>query len=259
MACRDQIEKPAAAIFADTGWEDPRTYVHLEFLKREAAAAGIPVLVVSNGNIRDDLLNAAEMKTEFIMVPLFLKSGNQILMGRRECTYNYKMRPVRAKIRELLGITPTAFVPHDAVEVWVGISIDEYQRAAPSRKKWLQNRFPLVEMQMTRGDCEMWLHQHYPGLIVPKSACIGCPFHSKDCWSDISHDEDMWSDVIEVDEAIRTGRKDDRLQFLHSKGIPLAEVDFRTPEDKGQLAFPFYQEERWKFFAKLDIWLPKSN
>jgi len=118
MACRDQIEKPAVAIFADTGWEDPRTYVHLEFLKTEAAAAGIPVLVVSNGNIRDDLLNAAELKKGFIQIPLFIRRNGKLRMGRRHCTEYFKLRPIRQKIRELLDVGPKARLPKDAVELW---------------------------------------------------------------------------------------------------------------------------------------------
>lgn len=46
------------AIFADTGWEPAAVYAHLSRLEREIAApAGIPVLRVSSGNIRNDALD----------------------------------------------------------------------------------------------------------------------------------------------------------------------------------------------------------
>jgi 3'-phosphoadenosine 5'-phosphosulfate sulfotransferase (PAPS reductase)/FAD synthetase len=48
-----------AAIFADTGWEPRAVYEHLDRLEREVARpAGIPILRVSSGNIRDDALEA---------------------------------------------------------------------------------------------------------------------------------------------------------------------------------------------------------
>jgi len=258
MACRGQLEKPAVAIFADTGWEEPRTYLHLEFLKKEAAAAGIPVLVVSNGNIRDDLLNAAELKSRFYQPPLFMRRGGKLGMGRRHCTEHYKLRSVYKKIRELLDVGPRARIPQDAVELWVGISLDEYQRMAASRNKWVNNTWPLIDLRMTRNDCLVWLAKYYPGRVVPKSSCIGCPYHSNECWTDLRQDPEIWKDVVEVDGIIRTGRPDGE-QFLHRSGKPLAEVDFRTPEEKGQLTFPFYQAERYEFFGKLDIWLPERG
>ncbi len=258
MACRDQIEKPAVAIFADTGWEDPRTYVHLEFLKSEAAAAGIPVLVVSNGNVRDDLLNAAEMKTKFIQIPLFIRKNGELRMGRRHCTEYFKLRPIRRKIRELLDVGPKVRLLKDTVEIWVGISLDEYQRMSKAREQWVNVTWPLIDLRMTRGDCLTWLAENYPGLQVPRSSCIGCPFHSTEIWSELRQFPEVWKEATETDELIRHGTPNGEL-YLHRSGMPLGEVDFRTPEEKGQLAFPFYQEERWKFFAKLDIWLPEGG
>ncbi|MEU3256161.1 hypothetical protein ABZ659_35595, partial [Streptomyces sp. NPDC006997] len=51
------LPKVDYAIFADTGWEPAAVYAHLDRLEEEIAApAGIPVLRVSAGNIRDDAL-----------------------------------------------------------------------------------------------------------------------------------------------------------------------------------------------------------
>lgn len=258
MACRGEIGKPALAIFADTGWEDPRTYDHLKFLEAEAAKAGIPLLRVTVGNIRDDLLNAADMKSRFHEMPLYLRRKGKLQMGVRHCTEIYKMRPIRRKIRELLDVGPRARLPKDAVEFQVGISLDEYQRASPSRNQWENKTFPLIGLRMTRDDCLLWLAARYPGRLVPRSSCIGCPFHSNECWNELRQFPEVWKDALEADELIRHGRPDGEL-FLHRTGKPLVEVDLRTPEEKGQLVFPFYQEERYKFFAKLDLWLPEEE
>jgi len=258
MACRGELEKPALAIFADTGWEEPRTYAHLNFLEDEAKKAGIPLLRVSSGNVRDDLLNAAEMKTRFQQIPLFMRRNGKLQMGRRHCTEVYKMRPIRRKLRELLDVGPRARIPKAEVELWVGISIDEYQRATPSSNQWENKTFPLIEKRMSRNDCLLWLADRYPGRVVPRSSCVGCPFHSTECWNELRQFPEVWKDVLDADDLIREGRPDGQL-FLHRSGTPLRDVDLRTAEEKGQLTFPFYQEERFQFFTKLNIWLPEEE
>ena len=51
------------------------------------------------------------------------------------------------------------------VEQWLGISMDEWQRAKDSDVKYVTNRFPLLELKMTRNDCGNYLERH--GIEVP--------------------------------------------------------------------------------------------
>ena len=71
----------------------------------------------------------------------------------------------------------------------------------PSFETWQVNRWPLIELGMTRQDCLRWLERHdYP--IPPKSACIGCPFHSNAYWRHMrDHDPEGWTDAVSVDAA----------------------------------------------------------
>lgn len=58
LAAEGRLPALDAAIFADTGWEPRAVYEHLDRIEREVAApAGIPILRVSSGNIRDDALD----------------------------------------------------------------------------------------------------------------------------------------------------------------------------------------------------------
>lgn len=259
MACKGLIEKPEVAIFADTGWERKETYRHLKWLRQEAHLGGIPVLVVQRGHIRDDMLNASELHSKFYHMPLFMVRDNKLFMGKRQCTANYKLRPVYAKCRELLGVTMKAKLPSDALELWIGISLDEASRMIDSKNKWVNNRFPLVELMMTRNDCIKWLYDNFNGLNIPKSSCIGCPYHDKQCWQEVYSDKEEWEDAIMVDNFIRYGHPRYQ-QFLHRSGKPLEEIDLRTPEDKGQLPFDFYKQERIKLFATTSpLWVMKQR
>lgn len=114
---------------------------------------------------------------------------------------------------------------------------------------------------MTRNDCIKWLYENYNGLSVPKSSCIGCPFHDNSEWQNIFNSPDEWEDALLVDETIRHGSKTVAAytQYLHKLGKPLRNIDLRTPEDKGQLLFPFYKEEKIKLFTQSNLlWYPSN-
>ena len=97
---------PDCAIFADTHWEPPSLYTRLDWL---AETLGFPVYVVDNGrSLREDVktLTNHSGNHSFVDLPLYLKgrNGHGDGIGRRQCTEHYKIRPVRRKIRELLGL-----------------------------------------------------------------------------------------------------------------------------------------------------------
>lgn len=263
MAIKGELPQPDVAIFADTGWESQQTYNHLEWLTEEARKCGIEVITVRKGNIREDILNAAELKTRFASMPFHCVYTGKPGMLRRECTSDYKIIPIHKKIRELLGYKPRQRIPKDAVEQWIGISTDESHRVFGFYDHtWLNNSFPLLAKGMTRSSCELWLHENYPGLEVAKSACLGCPFRCNAEWREVKANEGEWTEVIEFDNSIREMKgqvKSERI-YLHRSLKPLEEVDLRTAEGKGQLSFQFYKEGRLKLFAKTSpLWLPRSE
>jgi hypothetical protein len=227
MAASGELgETPDCAIFSDTGWEPKTVYEHLEKLK---TALPFPIHIVSAGNLRSDIISKTNTTGQrFASVPWFMKmpDGKQA-MGRRQCTAEYKLRPIQKKIVELMG----GKRPKGGAEVWVGISTDEIMRMKPSRVQYIVNRWPLIEKRMDRNDCKKWLENH--GWNAPKSSCIGCPFHSNEQWRALTPEE--FADAIEVDRAIRNQSGFRGEQYMHRSLMPLEEVDFRTAEEMGQL------------------------
>lgn len=227
MAARGDLPMPDCAIFSDTGWEPAAVYRHLEWLVGELP---FPVHRVDRGNIRDDLMRCAE--GHWADVPAFVKNADgSIGLINRQCTKQYKIRPIRAKVRELLGIARKRSPASAVAEQWIGISTDEAMRMKPSMESWQVHKFPLIERQMSRRDCLRWLaERQYP--VPPKSSCIGCPYHSNDQWRALTAAE--FADAVEVDRAIRNSRSKGEL-FLHRQCVPLDQVDFSTPDDWGQI------------------------
>ena len=104
---------PDCAIFADTRWEPPSVYEHLEWL---AGQLRFPTYVVDNGrSLREDVkaLTNHSGSRNYVDIPVYLKGsdGEGDGIGRRQCTDNYKIRPIRKKIREMLGLRPRQRVP----------------------------------------------------------------------------------------------------------------------------------------------------
>ena len=201
-----------------------------------------PVHIVSAGNIRDGLVRGARGE-RWASIPAFTKSeSGKTGMIRRQCTKEYKIAPIRRKMRELAGLTGKRSPEHPVVEQWIGISRDEIVRMKMSFEPWQINRWPLIEVDMTRRDCLRWLDKHgYP--MPPKSACIGCPYHSDSMWRQIRDDDQQaWTDAVAIDRRIRGGfRKLQGEVFLHRSCMPLDAVDLETPEEKGQ--FDLFADE----------------
>ncbi len=144
--------------------------------------------------------------------------------------------PVRRKVRGLVGLTGKRSPDRPVVEQWIGISLDEIVRMRMSFESWQVNRWPLIELGMTRRDCLRWLERHgYP--MPPKSACIGCPYHSDVMWRQMrAEDPDGFADAVAIDGLIRTDFRNLRGEvYLHRSCVPLDEADLDTPADKGQL------------------------
>ena len=265
MAAHGEIgPMPDCAIFADTGWEPNAVYEHLDWLMSPNVLP-FPVHIVSAGNIREQLLQAGQ-GDRWASIPAFARTvtpaGTEVQvfdedddgalveiasrrtttetvsvgMIRRQCTTDFKIVPIRRKVRELAGLTRKRSPPYPVTETWIGISPDEVMRAKPSFEAWQTKRFPLIEKRMSRHDCLAWLRRHdYP--IPPKSACIGCPFHDNRRWRQMREsDRQSWEDAVEVDRALRHGLQGIRGEvFLHRSCVPLDVADLSTAADHGQL------------------------
>jgi hypothetical protein len=161
----------------------------------------------------------------------------EIGMGRRQCTAHYKLEPIAKKVRALLGLPHPRRVPAGACVLLVGISTDEADRAKPSRRNYIVNEHPLLDAGMSRADCRTYLRDRQER--APKSACIGCPFHSNDMWRDLRDNApDEWADAVLLDAAIRDGGNARGIrgqQFMHRSCVPLALADLDRGNGPGDL------------------------
>ncbi|MGW0663043.1 hypothetical protein [Streptodolium elevatio] len=236
MSAEGVIPKYDAAVFADTGWEPAAVYAHLDRIDRDIAQpAGIPILRVSNGNIRSDALDPEH---RFASMPLFIKNPDPTEddgLGRRQCTNEYKLKPIKSAVRAMLGAKTDADgrvgrTPHGRhARQSIGISKDEFERAKDADVQYARNTFPLLDLGMSRNDCTRYLTAAGLG-DTPKSACIGCPFSGNARWRKMRDETpEEFADAVAFDRAIRKGgaganAKGKQLRgtaFLHRSMVPL--------------------------------------
>lgn len=241
MAAHGEVTPmPDCAIFADTGWEPKAVYQWLDWLETK-----LPFSVhrVQKGNLREEQITARLRGGRlnghrWASLPYFTKNEDGSTgMVRRQCTAEYKIQPIEKFIRaELLGLAHRQRAPKElAIEQWYGISLDEIQRCkAEFVEPWRRNRYPLIEKRMTRGHCLEWLTSHgYPE--APRSACLGCPFHSDEEWERIkAGPADEWQSVVDFDAGIRKAEGMRGDTYIHRSCKPINEVKFETAKSAGQ-------------------------
>lgn len=193
MSALGHLEHVDAVIHCDPGWEHSGTYDKGDSYSTWLKKHGLYVEVISTGDIRKDGAR------QHIHIPFWTTTGGQI---QRECTRHFKINPKKRRLRELLGYkssTPPA-PPPGSIEQWIGFTIEEWHRMKDSTVQYIVNRWPLIELKMTRQDCINYLNEQ--GLpLLPPSSCVGCPYKNARRWLQTTPDE--FGQGVEFDELNR--------------------------------------------------------
>ena len=251
MCIAGELPRPDLVVHANTGHERRATLLYVDHVIRpRCVEAGIPFVVVENGNIKEDTLLSVRAGTRVAQAPYFVaKDDGKVGMLRRVCTSEYKVVPIERAIRKLLGIKPKCRVftkqhPY-RVEQWIGIATEESQRTSESFKVWSTLTYPLIALGMDTDACIAKLIEL--GWPVPvKSACIACPFRSDASWAKMKKEEpEEFAAAVQFDHELRWPDGKGRLNwmvgdpekpstvkgakypaFLHRSCVPLGEIDF---------------------------------
>lgn len=221
---------PEAFVFADTGDERQIIYSHLTKLSDMANHAGVELCIVRNtsaSSLSEHVISKAMAREGGIdMPPVFvLDTDGKAMPVRRGCTSNWKVKPLDQWARARYKGGPV-------VTQWYGISLDELGRMRIAREKWRKYRYPLVEMRWSRGDCINYLQQQTylngEPVVIARSSCVYCPYHSLGEWKEIYRDDDAWSRAVAFDEGLRAHGLVAGLQtesYLLRGRYPLSEFD----------------------------------
>lgn len=256
MALRGEVDPIDCAIFADLGEEPRSVYAHMEWLK---SLGGPTIHVVSAGLLGNDIIHGinstgqamvfSKSKDRVASIPAFTaqNEGEPIGKIRRQCTSEYKIRPIENFIRRtLLGLAKGQRIKSNLTQLF-GISLDEAGRGTRIKQNspaWSTPEFPLIQKMMTRENCVSWLEGFGVPHKVPRSACVFCPYKSDHEWLLLREtDPDGWNRAVEIDEALRIegsvcNRGLNEKLYIHKSCRPLKEVHL-TDNERGQSNFSF--------------------
>lgn len=184
LAAKGSIPKPDLVVFADTGSETEQTYRHVEeWAKPFCIQHDIPFEVVTSyhGKLHE----------------YYRQQENIPMIGFAKCTADFKIRPIRRRMREIVGKGNGKVL----VKIWIGITVDEHRRRHPSDVQWVQNCYPLLDVHpMTRLDCISYLAQN--GVDVGKSGCWLCPYAGKKHFKKLKAEHpDLFRYAMEMEDA----------------------------------------------------------
>lgn len=238
---------PDLAIFADTGNEPQSVYEMVGWL---AEHSGIEVVIVRGEVPIDEAISngtdANGCMTGFgVPFHTFDTRNGKAGMARRICTSNWKVVPIEQELRRRLGVPRVTRLSGLRVEQWLGITTDEIERVAPSQTAWVDTRWPLIEVGLSRTDCERWWAENAPSGAPPlaRSACAICPYRSSAEWLELQDAyPELFEKAAEAEAAYNQCQRERGYghieSYLHRRRIPLKEAvaaDRESRDSQGRL------------------------
>jgi hypothetical protein len=234
MASHGEITPmPMAAVFADTQAEPLSVYTWLDWLETQLP---FPVYRVTKGSLEEISTRVRVSKNANAYTngqpPAFMqvRRGEKPGILQRQCTGDFKINVICREIRRLRE-------KRNVIQ-WIGISRDEAHRMKPSRLSYIEHRWPLIELGMTRNDCLDWMQDHgYPE--PPRSSCVFCPYHSDAEWKKLKENEpEEFERAVQYEGKLQSAMRQTRLSgvpYLHRSCEPLHAIDFSKPSNQPNL------------------------
>lgn len=219
---------PDVVIFADTGEEHQRTYDYIErYVRPFCAEHAIRFEVVRNSDY-DSLIERVLVHVQRAgrLFDYYLARRAVPSLRFRDCTYKFKVTPVRRWVKEHLGASRK-----HPVTMIMGIASEEATRVKDSNRLFVVNQFPLVfDYNMDRSACEAEIAAY--GWPSPgKSGCIGCLYSSlREMWELSRKEPDRFARLKHVEATARA--RNPRFTLL-PKGPPLDVIECMREADVG--------------------------
>lgn len=195
-----------AVIFCDLCLEPTWVMRQVEFTQQACEKAGIPFYILDTPLYQDFMRNFGERRTVSIPWWTLMEDGHKSRMPRN-CTIDYKVEMIAKFIRwELLGYKKGQRLrPEDikAHEMHMVFSAEEKHRCKENPNRLFVNKFPLVEMGLTRADNYKYILEEW-GLDTKASACAFCPFHRNYFYQYVQHHEPKtYAAILNIDNLLR--------------------------------------------------------
>lgn len=216
------VLRPDLAVIVDTEREQSTTWAYMDGVITPALAkVGVTLQRVRKSEFEPRDLYGGE-DGETLLLPVFTTQGGDTGKLSNYCS-SYWKREVVKRWANAQGV--------QAADIWLGISVDEMGRIQkPKTPKW-QQRYPLIEQRLNRGEC-VRLVESMGWPTPPRSSCVMCPNHTQLEWRDIRDNKPQdWQAAIQLDRRIR---ERDPHAWLHADCVPLEQANL---DDDNEVMF----------------------
>ena len=167
-------------IFADTLDELPSTYEYMEYFEKKSGLK-ITKVTSKHGSLYD----------------YFFKGKSQSSKYHHWCSDKFKIKPIRKYLREKYGKKET-------FEMNIFIDFSEFHRMRESDRKYIKNKYPLVEQKLNRDQLKEIIKSK--GYLLPeKSGCYHCCFTTKKGWIKLRNKEpELWQKTKDLENNSNT-------------------------------------------------------
>lgn len=202
---------PDRIVIADTGREKRSTWDYLEAYTRPLLKPlGLEIEIAPRTLATVDLYS----HNGTLLMPVFTATGKLSAY----CSSEWK-REVVARHLRASGVSSGVN--------WIGFAADESKRIkSQSRGKW-SIRFPLIELMLTKENCQRIILDHgWP--LPPPSSCWMCPNMGNAEWREIRDNRpDEFVAACVLDEELRTEdiERGGSGVYLHASRVPLRLAD----------------------------------
>ena len=167
-------------IFADTLDELPQSYAYLDYFEKKSGLK-ITKVTSKHGSLYD----------------YFFKGKSQSSKFHHWCSDKFKIQPIRKYLREKYGKKET-------FEMNIFIDFSEFHRMRESDRKYIKNKYPLVEQKLNRDQLKEIIKSK--GYLLPeKSGCYHCCFTTKKGWIKLRNNEpELWEKTKDLENNSNT-------------------------------------------------------
>lgn len=173
------------------------------------------------------------------------KTGSVGKTMTKACTVSYKINQIMRELRILEGVSQFRQKKHKII-MYIGFTIDEISRVKPSQISYAENKFPLVDMRLSKQDCIDYVKQKL-GFKPQSSVCNMCYANDFNrVYNIYESDKDGWRKLIDLDVAMRDkpeshNLKDDVFMFKWQADENIRLVDINMEEMKEKLRKKYHQ------------------
>lgn len=241
-----------AIIYCDLGHEPQWVYKQVDFIKEKCEAVKIPFYILNTHLYQDYIDNFGKKRVVSIPFWTIDENGKKGKM-MRNCTLDYKINEiikfVRRNILQYKKGQRTKKEDLKAHEMHLGFSCEEQKRCKDNPHKMFVNKFPLVEMGLSRADNYKYILEVW-GLETKASACNICPFHTNYFFQYLrdNYKED-YQELIKFDELLEKGQPNTKIKSkLYISKSRKRINNLNEEECKDKETFLYENREIWNGF-----------